>query len=68
MTARREFRCRPCRRGDCEECVRLLWGGEGCVHECFSGRQLSLFPQADVEHQALVQPAPVREPDPDLDW
>jgi hypothetical protein len=42
--------------------VRLIWDGEGCVHECYNGRQLGLFPLSDqgilgrgvelVEHQA----------------
>lgn len=62
MTPRREFQCRPCKRGECEDCVRLIWDGEGCVHECYNGRQLGLFPLSDqgilgrgvelVEHQA----------------
>jgi len=68
MTARREFMCRPCKKGDCADCVRLLWDGEGCSHDCYDGRQLGLFDLAEAVGVVRDQVAPVREPDDVLDW
>lgn len=68
MTAPRHFHCAPCKRGECDDCVRLIWHGEGCVHECYSGAQLALFAQADVDVVRSSPSSPVAVPDPTVDW
>lgn len=68
MTARRVFHCRPCKRGDCTDCVRLVWRGEGCVHECGAGRQLSLFPLHQAVPEEGLVPARPAEVYDDVDW
>lgn len=41
--------CRACRAQACGECVRYLWDGNGCDHDCDEVRQLGLFPIEEAD-------------------
>lgn len=68
MTARRTFHCRACKTGRCEDCVRFVWDGEGCVHACYSDRQLHMFGVDDVQTSGHPAPAAEAEDFGDVDW
>lgn len=66
MSGPRRFHCAPCKKGRCEDCVRIVWDGEGCVHECYNGRQIPLFTLGElaaaaqrVETDPLIGAPPV---------
>lgn len=45
--------CKACRHGTCADCIRYLWHGLGCDHDCEAMRQLTLPVDQEVEHGAL---------------
>lgn len=60
--------CRPCKQGDCDDCVRPLWHGEGCSHDCYSGRQLGLFAPGDLVELAPATEVVEHQAPEELDW
>ena len=68
MTGSQRWHCPPCRRGQCDDCSRLLWGPEVCHHSCLEDVPLALFSVDQVTRIPRPRQAPPDVDYEDVDW